>query len=116
MMTPKQKDGVTKARLANNITRLGAGSEPFADNAAYMAFVTAAAGLSEFPASAADSYAAHWANMGIADLRSAHDAAAVAQGKADGLAMVAEAAQTAAADAASAAQDLTSQARTLIER
>lgn len=116
MMTPKQKDGVTKARLANNITRLGEGAEPFADNAAYMVFVTASAGLSEFPDSAADSYADHWADVSIADLRAAHDAAATAHGKAEGLAVAAEAAQNAAADASSAAQDLTSQARELITK
>lgn len=57
MYTPEQRlEGITKARLADNIA-LAKSSQPLhADDAAYTAFVCAAAGLAALPDYAAESY------------------------------------------------------------
>ncbi len=65
-LTKAQTDGVTKARLACNLTR-GA-DEQHADNGAYIAGVTEMAGLGEFPTGAADDYAKQHAGTTIAAL------------------------------------------------
>lgn len=67
-MNQTQLGGITKARLRCNIDR-ARGTDPQIDaDADYIAFVTASAGLSEFPESAADSYAAQHAGITIAEL------------------------------------------------
>ena len=70
-MNQTQLDGITKARLTGSIARLQAREQPFADDAAYIAFVCESAGLSELPDSAADSYAAQHANQTIAEMEQA---------------------------------------------
>ena len=70
-MNQTQLDGITKARLTGSIARLQAREQPFADDAAYIAFVCESAGLSELPDSAADSYAAQYANQTITELEQA---------------------------------------------
>ena len=67
-MNQTQLDGITKARILSSLARLQAREQPFADDAAYIAFVCESAGLSELPDSAADSYAAQHADKTIAGL------------------------------------------------
>ena len=70
-MNQTQLDGITKARILSSLARLQAREQPFADDAAYIAFVCESAGLSELPDSAADSYAAQHANQTIAEMEQA---------------------------------------------
>jgi len=70
-MNQTQLDGITKARILSSLARLQAREQPFADDAAYIAFVCESAGLSELPDSAADSYAAQYANQTITELEQA---------------------------------------------
>ena len=67
-MNQTQLDGITKARLRCNIERARGTDPQIETDADYIAFVTASAGLSEFPESAADSYAAQHAGVTIAEL------------------------------------------------
>ena len=63
----ERAEGVTKARIADNITRVPTGNL-HSDDAAYVAFVCAGAGLETLPDYAADSYAAQHAGVTIAEL------------------------------------------------
>lgn len=70
--TPEERaDGITKARLTGSIARVQSGQQPYADDADYVATVCAAANLSALPDSAADSYAAQYANQTITELEQA---------------------------------------------
>ncbi len=73
-MNQTQLDGITKARLADNITRVSTG-DLHADDAAYIAFVCASAGLETLPDYAADSYSAQFAGKTIAGLEAELEAA-----------------------------------------
>lgn len=67
-MNQTQLDGITKARLVGSIAKVNAGEQPYADDAAYVAFICTSAGLESLPDSAADSYAAKHAGKTIAEL------------------------------------------------
>jgi len=67
-MTPTKLEGITKARLAENIIRARTGADLYPDDAAYVAHVCADVGLTELPERAADSYAAQFAAKTIAQL------------------------------------------------
>lgn len=67
-MNQTQLDGITKARLVGSIAKVNAGEQPYADDAAYVAFICTSAGLESLPDSAADSYAAQHADKTIAEL------------------------------------------------
>lgn len=66
-MNQTQLDGITKARIVANLARVSTG-DLHADDAAYVAFVCASAGLETLPDYAADSYAAQFAGKTIHDL------------------------------------------------
>jgi hypothetical protein len=70
-MNQTQLDGITKSRLAANIALVQSGKPPHADDAAYVAFVCAAAGLETLPDYAADSYAQQYAGKTITELEQA---------------------------------------------
>lgn len=65
-MTPEQAEGLTKARLIANLSRKA--DEQFLDDAAYSAFICAAAGIEALPTEALDSYAAQHAARTVAEL------------------------------------------------
>lgn len=67
-MNQNQLDGITKARLADSIAKVNANEAPYADDAAYVTFVCASAGIESLPDAAADSYAAQHAGKTITDL------------------------------------------------
>lgn len=67
-MTPTQLEGITKARLAENIIRARTGADLYPDDAAYVAHVCADVGLTEPPERAADSYATQFVAKTIAQL------------------------------------------------
>lgn len=64
-MNQIQLDGITKARLADNIALAASGTALHPDDAAYITHVCASAGLDTLPDSAADSYAAQYAGRAI---------------------------------------------------
>jgi len=74
----ERAEGVTKARIAANIARLTAQQEPFADDAAYVAYVTTTAGLAEFPTHAAESYFSQFANKTVTEMETEYAAAVLA--------------------------------------
>lgn len=73
-------EGLTKARIAANIARVGTSESQFATDAEYSAFVTAAAGLINLPTSAMDSYASLFAAKTVYDLEVELSNAIIASG------------------------------------
>ena len=78
-LTPEQLDGLTKARLSENIVKVNAGGDAYPDDVAYATFVCTDVGLAEFPAYAADSYAEQYADKTVVGLEAELAAAQEAQ-------------------------------------
>ncbi len=67
-MNTQQLEGITKARLSSNLSRVN-GSDPLFDtDEEYISFVIAAAKLEELPESAADSYAEQFKDVTVTEL------------------------------------------------
>jgi len=64
----ERADGLTKARLVGSIENVRAKQPPFADDAAYVAFVCEKAGLDALPQRAAESYYEQHAGKTVAQL------------------------------------------------
>lgn len=64
----ERAEGITKARLAANITLTKANQPMHVDDDAYAAFVCASAGLETLPDSAAESYYAQYADKTVYEL------------------------------------------------
>lgn len=79
----ERAEGLTKARLAANLARVGSNESQFATDADYAAWVCAAVGIATLPTTAAESYFEQYAGKTVVEMETALSDAIIAASEAN---------------------------------